>query len=103
MGEKILRHASKSTYHSKVIFENIQELYFTNSKHILYSSHSYYIVQFTLLDYIMYSKNMSLAAIDWHPASNFIVTCSHDRNAFVWNYDEGAARRGGQRLDFEPA
>ncbi|KAH8083988.1 hypothetical protein JL720_8236 [Aureococcus anophagefferens] len=32
--------------------------------------------------------DMVIAAIDWHPTSNFIVTCSHDRNAFVWNYDE---------------
>ncbi|KAH8073454.1 hypothetical protein JL721_2750 [Aureococcus anophagefferens] len=31
--------------------------------------------------------DMVIAAIDWHPTSNFIVTCSHDRNAFVWNYD----------------
>lgn len=33
--------------------------------------------------------DMTIAAIDWHPDSNFIVTCSHDRNAFVWNFDEG--------------
>jgi len=32
---------------------------------------------------------MIISAIDWHPDSNFIVTCSHDRNAFVWNFDEG--------------
>mmetsp|Transcript_24731 Transcript_24731/g.74208 ORF Transcript_24731/g.74208 Transcript_24731/m.74208 type:complete len:357 (-) Transcript_24731:45-1115(-) len=39
----------------------------------------------------MRDHDMVIAAIDWHPASNFIVTCSHDRNAFVWNYDEGEA------------
>ena len=41
-----------------------------------------------------FTKNehdMIIAAIDWHPTSNKIVTCSHDRNAFVWNYDEAAA------------
>ncbi|KAH8066098.1 hypothetical protein JL722_505 [Aureococcus anophagefferens] len=30
--------------------------------------------------------DMVIAAIDWHPTSNFIVTCSHDRNAF-WSPD----------------
>ncbi|KAJ8603154.1 hypothetical protein CTAYLR_004581 [Chrysophaeum taylorii] len=36
----------------------------------------------------MDEHDMLISAIDWHPESNFIVTCSHDRNAFVWNYDE---------------
>lgn len=37
----------------------------------------------------MNEHDMLISAIDWHPTSNFIVTCSHDRNAFVWNYDDG--------------
>lgn len=37
----------------------------------------------------LYEHDMVIAAMDWHPQSNFIVTCSHDRNAFVWNFDEG--------------
>ena len=32
---------------------------------------------------------MLISAIDWHPQSNYIVTCAHDRNAFVWSFDEG--------------
>ena len=28
-----------------------------------------------------------MSAIDWSPVSNKIVSCSHDRNAFVWTYD----------------
>jgi len=28
-----------------------------------------------------------VSGIDWHPVTNKIVTCSHDRNAFVWNLD----------------
>ena len=32
---------------------------------------------------------MLISAIDWHPTSNYIVTCAHDRNAFVWSFDEG--------------
>lgn len=28
-----------------------------------------------------------VSGIDWHPTTNSIVTCAHDRNAFVWKYD----------------
>ena len=31
--------------------------------------------------------DMLISAMDWHSETNFLVTCSHDRNAFVWNYD----------------
>lgn len=30
----------------------------------------------------------TVSSVDWHQQSNQIVTCSHDRNAFVWNYNE---------------
>lgn len=30
---------------------------------------------------------MVVSGIDWSPVTNKIVTCSHDRNAFVWTYD----------------
>ena len=33
---------------------------------------------------------MLVTGIDWHPVTNRIVTCSHDRNAFVWLLDEDA-------------
>lgn len=29
-----------------------------------------------------------MSAIDWSPVNNKIVSCSHDRNAFVWTFDE---------------
>ena len=29
---------------------------------------------------------MIVSAIDWSPVTNKIVSCSHDRNAFVWTY-----------------
>jgi len=32
--------------------------------------------------------DMLISAIDWHPTSNYIVTCAHDRNAFVWSFDD---------------
>lgn len=28
-----------------------------------------------------------MSSIDWSPISNKIVSCSHDRNAFVWTFD----------------
>lgn len=30
-----------------------------------------------------------VSSVDWAPASNLIVTCSHDRNAYVWNEQNG--------------
>jgi len=30
-----------------------------------------------------------ISAIDWHPVTNAIVTCSHDRSAFVWVFEGG--------------
>ena len=32
--------------------------------------------------------DMLISAIDWSPVTGLIVTCSHDRNAFVWKLDE---------------
>ena len=29
--------------------------------------------------------DMLISGVDWHASSNSIVTCSHDRNAFVWS------------------
>jgi WD40 repeat protein len=31
--------------------------------------------------------DLVISGIDWHPVTNQIVTCSHDRNAFVWVFD----------------
>jgi len=30
----------------------------------------------------------AVSAIDWHPETDLIVTSGHDRNAYVWKYDE---------------
>ena len=32
--------------------------------------------------------DLLVSAIDWSAATNLIVTCSHDRNAFVWTYSQ---------------
>jgi actin related protein 2/3 complex, subunit 1A/1B len=31
-----------------------------------------------------------VSGIDWSPVTNRIVSCSHDRNAFVWTYEESS-------------
>ncbi len=31
--------------------------------------------------------DLLVSGIDWSPVTNLIVTCSHDRNAFVWAYN----------------
>ena len=28
-----------------------------------------------------------MSSIDWSPLTNKIVSCSHDRNAFVWTFE----------------
>ncbi len=28
-----------------------------------------------------------MAALDWHPVTDMILSCGHDRNALVWQYD----------------
>jgi actin related protein 2/3 complex subunit 1A/1B len=35
-----------------------------------------------------------VSGIDWHGESNTIVTCAHDRNAYVWEYKNGAWDHG---------
>lgn len=37
---------------------------------------------------------MAVSDIDWSTTTNHIVTCSEDRNAFVWSFD--AAANGGK-------
>jgi actin related protein 2/3 complex subunit 1A/1B len=35
-----------------------------------------------------------VSGIDWHGESNTIVTCAHDRNAYVWEYKNGVWEHG---------
>jgi actin related protein 2/3 complex, subunit 1A/1B len=35
---------------------------------------------------------MLISGISWSAANGKIVTCSHDRNAFVWKHDAGASK-----------
>lgn len=42
------------------------------------------------LQYTLKGHDLVVSAIDWSPVHNKIVTCSHDRNAFVWTFQDGA-------------
>eukprot|EP01035_Chromulina_nebulosa_P019078 gene19078-24904_t len=42
--------------------------------------------QFTRI-HVLNEHDLLISAVDWNPVNNKIVTCSHDRNAFVWTYD----------------
>jgi len=35
-----------------------------------------------------------VSGMDWHGASNTIVTCGHDRNAYVWDFKDGKWEHG---------
>lgn len=37
--------------------------------------------------YVLKQHDLLVSGIDWHPVTDKIVTCSHDRNAFVWHRD----------------
>ncbi|CAM9288697.1 unnamed protein product [Ascophyllum nodosum] len=39
------------------------------------------------LAHVLEEHDLLITGISWSPVTNKIVTCSHDRNAFVWSYD----------------
>lgn len=41
-----------------------------------------------ILKYCLAEHDHHVTAIDWAPNSNLILTCSQDRNAYVWHYDQ---------------
>mmetsp|Transcript_8408 Transcript_8408/g.16992 ORF Transcript_8408/g.16992 Transcript_8408/m.16992 type:complete len:379 (+) Transcript_8408:1-1137(+) len=38
--------------------------------------------------HVLDEHDLLISAIDWSPVTNLIVTCSHDRNSFVWTFDD---------------
>lgn len=42
--------------------------------------------------WVLKEHEMVVSGIDWSPVTNKIVTCSHDRNAFVWTLDAAGAK-----------
>lgn len=43
------------------------------------------------LAHVLEEHDLIISGISWSPVTNKIVTCSHDRNAFVWTYDSTKA------------
>nr|CAD2203882.1 unnamed protein product [Meloidogyne enterolobii] len=37
--------------------------------------------------HILTEHDLLITGIDWAPDTNRIVSCSHDKNAFVWTFD----------------
>lgn len=44
------------------------------------------------LAHVLEEHDLVISGISWSPVTNKIVTCSHDRNAFVWSYDAAQVR-----------
>lgn len=39
-------------------------------------------------EHVLKGHDMIVSAIDWSPVHNKIVTCSHDRSAYVWSFED---------------
>ncbi|CAM6094397.1 unnamed protein product [Calypogeia fissa] len=37
--------------------------------------------------HVLQKHDQLVSGVDWAPISNYIVTCSHDRNSYVWSFD----------------
>lgn len=46
------------------------------------------------LAHVLEEHDLVISGISWSPVTNKIVTCSHDRNAFVWSYDASQVGSG---------
>lgn len=44
------------------------------------------------LAHVLEEHDLLITGISWSPITNKIVTCSHDRNAFVWSYNAAEVR-----------
>lgn len=42
-----------------------------------------------VLEHELLGHDLVVSALDWSPVHDKIVSCSHDRNAFVWTLTEG--------------
>jgi actin related protein 2/3 complex subunit 1A/1B len=41
--------------------------------------------------HVLGEHDLLVQSIDWSAVTNKIVSCSHDRNAFVWTYEDASA------------
>ncbi|CAM9818336.1 unnamed protein product [Choristocarpus tenellus] len=44
------------------------------------------------LMHVLEEHDLVISGISWSPVTNKIVTCSHDRNAFVWTFDASSRK-----------
>ena len=65
-----------------------------NSKIVIYNYDGNSFTENTVLS----SHDSLVCALDWHPVTNQLVSCSHDRNAYVWTPE--AFRPQG--MEFKP-
>mmetsp|Transcript_6385 Transcript_6385/g.12261 ORF Transcript_6385/g.12261 Transcript_6385/m.12261 type:complete len:379 (-) Transcript_6385:2067-3203(-) len=42
--------------------------------------------------HVLPEHDLVVSGIDWSPVHNKIVSCSHDRNAFVWTFDSATSK-----------
>ena len=40
--------------------------------------------------WVLTEHDLVVTSIDWSPITNKIVSCAHDRNAFVWTFNPDA-------------
>jgi actin related protein 2/3 complex subunit 1A/1B len=40
-------------------------------------------------EFVLQEHDQLVTGIDWAPKTNRIVTCSQDRNAYVWTFEDG--------------
>lgn len=50
--------------------------------------------------FVLGDHDLLVSALDWSPVNNKIVSCSHDRNAFVWTYYPAS---GNEAAQWKPA
>lgn len=44
------------------------------------------------LFFLSFKHDLIVSALDWSPVTNQIVSCSHDRNGYVWTYDQSQGK-----------
>lgn len=74
-----LPHILTLTLHTEIaVCPNSQDV-------LIYSNADNADVNAWKLEHTLKGHDLVVSAIDWSPVHNKIVTCSHDRNAFVWS------------------
>lgn len=78
VADKIVSHAWNKDCTQVAICAN------ENVVHIYEATPDAHVSKWKLL-HSLHEHDQHVSSVDWAPVSNLIVTCSHDRNAYVWN------------------